>query len=119
MKWDIDRTLRLISTPESRVQIGNASANFELVRELGLPTQGLSVDKSVQLFHLSISRSDSKLTKMFWGFTVHDACLRALKFVKTAKAEDLEPIGLLWKARKVNKNARRHIKRQRTTGVEG
>jgi hypothetical protein len=110
MNWDIDKALRAFTADfRPLIRLGNETVNANRLKEIGLkpwPSSAISVD----LWFVTFGRDpDPQLT--FYGYSLHEACLRATKFLKKAKTKELAGLGLKRKPKKLN-----HYDRSKTSG---
>lgn len=111
MKWDIDKALRFIS-PKTRpyFRLGNEDVNVNRMASMGLvPTERDKTCGFACLWYLTIGREDEHF-KTFWGRSLHDACLRARKYLKKAKSEELVQLGIQLRPRKTGRFLRGNFK---------
>lgn len=112
MDWDIDKALKALRADfRPFLRLGNEVVNSSRLPALGLKPRDLSV--STDLWFVTFGRDpDPQLT--FYGYSLHEACLRATKFLKKAKVKELANLGLTRKPKKLN-----HYDRSKTSGKKG
>lgn len=115
MKWDIDRTLRFFrAETQTTVLIGNETVSSAQLQTLGLKVRN-NLD-SAEIWHLTFG-PDQGVQLSFHGFTIHDACIRAVKYLKKAAPEELEALQIKRKPKKPGGYVRGKLKKP--SGVEG
>jgi hypothetical protein len=111
MFWNIDKTLRDLFPTGRSV----ATLRCELINVHRLTQEGLCPRPGdtgmVRVWILSFGQ-DQGAQKTFYGFTIHDVCLRTVKFLKKAKARQLLVLGVR-KPKKRNNFVRKPFRKRK------